>query len=112
VTARRLALVLFCFSAFSVPAASAHSDVPRAWWLDEQAAVTSLREAVRPRYRPAAFRTFRGHCTGRSPRATRAGRAVYKHFGCSARIRANGVTFSFGYTLHVTGPHGRVIVGG
>jgi hypothetical protein len=109
---RRLTLALVCFGALCASSASAHSGVPRAWWLDDDAAVTSLREAIRPRYRPIAFRTFRGHCTGRLPRSTRAGRSVDKHFACSARIRANGVTFSFGYTLHVTGPRGRVVVGG
>jgi hypothetical protein len=101
-----------CCLALAVPAASAHSGVPKAWWLAEGAAATSLRDALKPRYRAVVLKTFRGSCNGLAPRATRAGRAVYKHFGCVARMRANGVTFTFAYRVHVTGPLGRVSVGG
>ena len=109
---RRAVLSVACGLALVVPAASGHSGIPKAWWLDESTAVSSLREALKPRYRASALKTFRGSCNGLAPRATRAGRAVYKHFSCMARIRANGVTFTFAYRVHVTGPRGRVSLGG
>jgi hypothetical protein len=101
-----------CGLALAVPAASAHSGVPQAWWLDESAAVARLREALKSRYRANVVRTFRGSCNGLAPRATRSGRAVYKHFGCVARLRADGVTFTFMYRVHVRGPNGRISIGG
>jgi hypothetical protein len=98
--------------ALAVPAASAHSGIPKAWWLEEGSAVTRLREALKPRYDASVLRTFRGSCNGLTPRATRSGRAVYKHFSCVARMRANGVTFTFAYRVHVSGPRGRISIGG
>src|SRR5918998_3839366 len=70
---------------------SAHFGVPRAWWLDERTAVVRLREEIRPRYQPKPFRTFRGECRGRAPSAGD-GAKLYKHFYCSFRMRANGIT--------------------
>jgi hypothetical protein len=95
-----------------VPPASAHS-VPRVWWLDEASALTSLRTALKPRYRwSSALRTLTGRCAGLAPRATRSGRAVYKHFSCTYQMRANAVNFTFMARVHVAGPQGRVTLGG
>jgi hypothetical protein len=109
---RRAAASAACILALVVPAASAHSGIPKAWWLEEGAAVTRLREALKPRYDASVLRTFRGSCNGLAPQATRAGRAVYRHFSCVARMRANGVTFTFAYRVHVAGPRGRISIGG
>jgi hypothetical protein len=109
---RRVITTAACGLALAVPAGSAHSGVPKAWWLEEGAAVTRLRQALEPRHPASVLKTFRGSCNGLAPRATRAGRAVYKHFGCVARMRANGVTFTFAYRVHVTGPRGRITIGG
>ena len=61
---RRAIATAACCLALGVPAASAHSGVPKAWWLEEGAAVTSLRDALEPRYRAVVLRTFRGSCNG------------------------------------------------
>lgn len=51
---RRAIVSVACGLALAVTAASAHSGVPKAWWLEEGAAVTSLCEALKPRYRASA----------------------------------------------------------
>jgi hypothetical protein len=112
VTIRRLTLGIACALVIAVPPAAAHSRIPRAWWLDDKIAVDSLQDTLKSRYRPPVVQTFTGRCTGLVPRATRAGRAVYKHFACSARMRAKGVNFTFYYRIHVTGPRGRITIGG
>jgi len=91
---------------------AAHSGIPRAWWLDEQTALTKLRAVVKTRYSPSVSKTFSGRCNGLAPTATRTGSRVYKHFSCWGRVRAGGVGFTFYYLVHVTGRRGRISVGG
>jgi hypothetical protein len=92
----------------SVGSASAHS-IPQKWWLDEQAAFSRLEAMEGSR---STKDVFTGRCRGAGPRALRSGRTVYKHFDCKARSRVNGVTFTFLIRVHVTGPRGRIKLGG
>jgi hypothetical protein len=112
VTARRVGFAILGTLAFLAPPAAAHYGVPKTWWIDEKTAVKRLRAVVKQRYEPSAFQRFSGRCRGLDERATRNGQFVYQHFACSARIRLNGINFSFFYRVHVTGPHGRITLGG
>lgn len=107
---RRVVVPLVLLAVWAASAA-AHSGVPKAWWLDEQTATTRLRAALTSRYDAKVLRTFRGSCNGLLPSGRENGRLVYRHFGCRARMRANGVTFTFLYRVHVTGPRGRITLG-
>jgi hypothetical protein len=108
----RTIVVAVACALLAAPAAAPHNGIPTSWWLTEQKAFASLREAIRPRYQPAAFKTYTGRCEGAAPRTTRDGRSVYKHFNCRGRMEVNNIGYTFLYTLHVTGPRGRVQVGG
>jgi hypothetical protein len=99
--------ILLCLTG-SAGSAYAHS-VPRKWWVDETTALKRLEAVERSQKRVSSFS---GRCRGLAPWGMRAGRAVYKHFSCSARIRSNGVTFTFLYRVHVRGPRGQIALGG
>ena len=108
--AARSLIVLFAVAlAVGAPSATAHS-VPVAWWLDEPTAVKRL-EALE-RERRVQFDRFTGTCEGLAPSRRLSGRVVYKHFACWSRIRALGVNFSFKYRVHVSGPRGKIALGG
>jgi hypothetical protein len=111
VLGRTIVVALAC-ALLSAPSAAPHSGIPVSWWLDEPTALARLRAAIKPRYQPAAFKTFSGRCEGAAPRAERDGRWVYKHFNCRSRMHVGAIGYTFLYTLHVTGPRGRVQVGG
>jgi hypothetical protein len=108
VKARFFVALILGTVALSVGSASAHS-IPQKWWLDEQTAFGRLKAMEGSR---STKDVFSGRCRGAGPRAVRSGRPVYKHFNCSARSRVNGVTFTFLYRVHVTGPRGRIKLGG
>lgn len=101
---RRVLVVLCCTSALLAGLAHAHSGIPQAWWLDATAATRKLQARDGTGW-------VSGRCVGLAPRAVRAGSSVYKHFSCTVRRRANGITFTFGYRVHVVGPRGRISVG-
>lgn len=108
-TARRLSLVA-CVLAFAVGPAAAHTGVPQGWWLDEPTALHKVRALERARWKPSAYKGFRGRCRGLGPTAVRRGRSIYKHFACTSRVRISTVTFSFAYRVHVVGK-GRIALG-
>ena len=105
--AKLLTVAAVCALA-SAGTAAAHS-VPTKWWLDEATAFRRLEAKERA---GRTLSSFTGRCRGLAPRATVGGRAVFKHFSCSARVRASGVTMSFFYRMHVAGPNGRIVLGG
>ena len=104
-TARRLALAGCCALALSAAPAGSHSGIPQAWWLDQATAVKRLHAREGSSW-------VSGRCTGLAPRATRAGVAVFKHFSCRGRLRANRINYTFLYRVHVVGARGRISVGG
>lgn len=106
--ARFFVAAVFGTFALSAGSASAHS-IPQKWWLDEQTAFGRLEAIEGSR---STKDVYSGRCRGVGPRAVRSGRTVYKHFNCSARSTVNNVTLTFLYRVHVTGPRGRIKLGG
>jgi hypothetical protein len=105
VTARRLGLAVCCALALSTAPAGSHSGIPQAWWLDQATVVAKLKAREGSSW-------VSGRCTGLTPRGARAGVAVFKHFSCTAKLRANRINYTFFYRVHVVGPKGRIRVGG
>lgn len=110
--ARALTLVVVYAALLAASAALSHTGVPQSSWLDERTAFRKLRAEVKKRYEPEALQSFKGRCKGLPPQAKRDGRAVYKHFACTARAGFGSVTFTFAYRVHVVGKRGRIVIGG
>lgn len=109
----RALAVLASTAAVVAGTADGHSNIPVAWWLGNKTAAAQLLEAVKPRYQMSNVRSFTARCSGLAPSVRRGGQTVYKHFVCSSRATLKtGVSFSFGYRVHVVGPNGKVKVGG
>jgi hypothetical protein len=113
VSSTRLGFTLLCALVISVSAAVAHPGVPVSWWLDQPMAASKFRAVQKARFRPSALQWVKASCSGLRPRSERNGRFVYKHFSCTARVRLDpGVNYTFLGRVHVTGPSGKITLGG